>query len=370
MKNKFAILISSVILASLVLAGCGTAQTPNATPAENTPGDTVAAEGHVVPNSDVKLTFNIRGQVAEILVTEGQKVSKGDVLIRLGDREQAQAEAVAAQQDYDEFIRTAALSSAQAWEAYQEAQTTRAEAQLEWEKVDPNSIQDQIDTAQTDVQDKKKALSDAKDDLAKYLDLKDDNPTRRQAEADVRRAEADYNTALRKVEDLQREVDTPRAALDSALAAEAEAKRTYELSRDGANPEKKDVLASRLAAAKDALASYELSAPFDGVVTDVNTSVGELIGPDKFAVQMADFSQWFVETSDLTELEVVNVREGQQVVITPDALPQVTLTGTVVRISQSYKQQGGDILYTVKIRLDDSNPHLRWGMTVQATFNP
>jgi len=95
-----------------------------------------------------------------------------------------------------------------------------------------------------------------------------------------------------------------------------------------------------------------------------------LIGTEKYAVQIADFSGWTIETSDLTELEVVDVREGQQVDIAPDALPGLTLKGTVESISQSYKLQGGDVLYTVKIRLDGTDPRLRWGMTVQTTFQP
>ncbi len=42
---------------------------------------------------------------------------------------------------------------------------------------------------------------------------------------------------------------------------------------------------------------------------------------------MADFSAWYVETTDLNELEVVNIKEGQQVEIRPDALENLVLTG-------------------------------------------
>ncbi len=369
MHKKLLLSLSLLILASMLLTACGGAQAIP-TPAVVPPTDLVVAEGHILPNADVKLTFAVRGQVAEILVKEGQRVAKGDALVRLRDRQAANAELLAAEGAYDQFMRTVKLSTAQAWDAYQKAQLARGDAQLAWEKVDPNNIQDQIDTANTDVQDKKKALDDAKEALDKYLDLRSDNPTRRQAETDLRTAEANYNAAIRKVEDLQRQIDAPRAALDATVAAEAEAKRAYELGKDGPNPEQKDLLAARLAAAQDAFDNYELKAPFAGVVTDVNTTVGELIGPDKYAVQIADISQWFVETSDLTELEVVKVKEGEKVQIAPDALPGVSLAGMVESISQVSKVQGGDVLYTVRIRLDDTDPLLRWGMTVQTTFNP
>jgi hypothetical protein len=43
----------------------------------------------------------------------------------------------------------------------------------------------------------------------------------------------------------------------------------------------------------------------------------------------------------------------------PDALPDVTLMGTVESISQSFKQQGGDIIYTVRIKLDKVDDRVR-----------
>jgi len=370
-------------LCSILLASCGEA-TPTHTPASVDTTGVVVAEGHVIPHADVRLTFEVRGQVAEILVVEGQEVAKGETLIRLAGREQAQAALTAAnlalgiaQQEHDLFVRAEGLSGAQAQKAYHEAQIARAEAQLQWERIDPINLQDQIDDAQAAIRDTKDALDDAEETLAKYLDLKSDNPTRRNAETDVRNAEADYNEAVRKVEGLQRQLDAPRAALDAAIGAEAEAKRTYELSRDSLNPEQQGLLQGRLdnakaqaAAAQEALNHYELKAPFAGVVTDVNTNVGELIGVEKYAVQVADFSAWYVETSDLTELEVVNIREGQQVEIEPDAIPGLVLKGVVESISQSYKLQGGDVLYTVRIKLEDGDPRLRWGMTVQTTFRP
>jgi len=85
---------------------------------------------------------------------------------------------------------------------------------------------------------------------------------------------------------------------------------------------------------------------------------------------VADTSQWYIETSDLTELEVVDVAEGQNVSILADALPEVEMRGVVEEISQSFKSQGGDILYTVRIRVDDIDPRMRWGMTVEVTFEP
>jgi len=375
----------ALTLFSLLLAACGAQQPAPAVTSAPVVDEGVIAEGRIVPAEDLRIYPQARGTVTDILVREGQTVSKGDVLVRLGDRESAEASLAAAQLEltqaqraYDDFIRTAGLSAANAWKEYQAAQVARAAAQKEWEKVKPTDVRDEIDKADADVKDKKEALEDAQEDFDKYKDLKTDNPTRRSAEDELRTAEANYNEAQRKVEDLQRELDAPQAALESAIAAEAEAKRKFENTMDGtADPEQKAILEARLnnakaqsAAAEKNLSNYDIRAPFSGVVTDVNVAVGELLGPEKFAVQIADFSAWYVETTDLNELEVVNVTEGQRVEIKPDALENLTLEGVVESIGQSYRLQGGDVLYTVKIKLSDSDPSLRWGMTVEVVFLP
>ena len=44
--------------------------------------------------------------------------------------------------------------------------------------------------------------------------------------------------------------------------------------------------------------------------------------------------------------------------------------GTVESISQSFKQQGGDIIYTVRIKVDKVDERVRWSMTLEVTFEP
>ena len=127
---------------------------------------------------------------------------------------------------------------------------------------------------------------------------------------------------------------------------------------------------AQVASAENNLANFELKAPFDGEIMDVNVSVNEMVGPETWVVIVADTGQWYIETSDLTELEVVDVAEGQKVNILADALPDIEMSGVVDEISQSFKSQGGDILYTVRIKVDDVDPRMRWGMTVEVTFEP
>ena len=368
---------------SLLLAGCGGADEVATEPASREPLP-VIAEGHIVPADSLALLFAVGGRVDEVLVEEGEQVRAGQVLVRLADREQAESALAGAQlaleqaqQDYDAFLRTADRATATAWPAYLDAQTARAVVERQWEALDLDSIQDRIDDAEAEVSDRQEDLDTARETAGRYANLDPDNSTRKQAEDDLEQAQEDYNDAVRRLEAVRRERDGVRAALDGAQAAEAEALRSYEATLDGPDAEQDALLSARLhsaetqvAAAENALANYELTAPFAGTVTDVNVEPGQMAGPATPAVMLADFSTWYVDTSDLTELEVVKVTVGQRVTVVADALPEVELSGTVESIGQSFTVQGGDILYAVHIRLDEGDPLLRWGMTVEVAFGP
>jgi len=382
--KKWTKLMLLLVIPALILTACGgQEETPTPQP-DLLPVEAVIAEGHLVPKDDLTLSFTVRGKVAEILVEEGDMVHEGDVLIRLADREQAEAaltaaqlELTTAQQAYDEFVRTEGLGRADAWQAYMDAQVVRAEAERDWEDLNLDNIEDRIDDRRADVEDRKEDLDDAQVEYDKYKDLDKDNSKRKNAEDDLERAQEDYNEALRDLEEEIQDRDTVRATLDQALAAESEAKHQYEISLDGPNAEQLALLDARLSNAKaqvssaeNTLANYELKAPFDGEIMDLNISVNESVGPETWAVIVADTSQWYIETSDLTELEVVDVAVGQNVNILADALPDVEMSGVVEEISQTFRSQGGDVLYTVRINVDEVDPHMRWGMTVEVTFEP
>jgi HlyD family secretion protein len=316
----------------------------------------------------VNLSFQVRGVVEEVFVSAGDSVKLGDVLVRLANAGGAEAQVVVAQNTYDVLLRNESADRAKLWQAYMDAQIVRGKAEEKWQDLNVQSIEDSIEDDKATVEDRQQDVTDAQEEFDKYKDLDVDNSKRKNAEDALEQAQDDLSEAIRNMEDTIRERDEVRATYDAALGAEAEAKHQYEISRDGPNADQLMLAKANLDAAKDTLSNYVITAPFDGIVADVNVKAGEQATVETRAVSVADFSSWIVETTDITELEVVKLSVGQTVALVPDALPDLTLNGTVTEISQAYTQQGGDILYTVHITVKDADPRLKWGMTVEATF--
>jgi HlyD family secretion protein len=382
--KKSATVLSLTLSLIILLTACGSQATGTSAATPTPAANTVIAEGHLVPNQSVYLAFLASGRVDEVLVQKGDQVSQGQVLVRLGDREQveaalagAQAQVTAAQQAVDLLGRTADLGHAQAWQNYMNAQRAYDAAQLAWNQLDLNDIQTDIDNAQADVSTRTTELKTALTELDKYSNLPAGDANRKSSEDKWRTASINYDAAVLKVTDLTNRRDTLLAALDTARAAEAEAKRAYDDTQNGPDTDKLALAQAQLDAAKaqateaqSALDNYDLKAPFAGTVADINVSVHQMVSPQTWAVALADTSQWYIDTSDLTEMDVVKISVGQAVQVTADALPGVAMTGVVESISDAPQVQSGDILYTVHIRLNDPDPRLLWGMTMEATFPP
>jgi HlyD family secretion protein len=117
------------------------------------------------------------------------------------------------------------------------------------------------------------------------------------------------------------------------------------------------------------LAETELKAPFDGVIAQLNLKQREYVTPGALVAQLADTRTWQIETVDLTELNIVNVKPGAQVSITFDALPGFELSGTIKRIEGFGENRQGDIVYTVTVQPDQQDPRLKWNMTASISID-
>jgi len=190
-KTKIILLLSLALL--FTLSACGGKETPTPEPVESLSLDYVIAEGHVFPARDIWLNFSAQGRVAEILIEAGEKVSRGQVLMRLDNSEGSEAallaaelELISARQGFDDFTRTAELGSAVAWQAYLNAQTLRGGAEEVWEDLNLENLEDDIDDAIIEVRDTESDLEEALEEWEKYQDVDSGNYARQAAEDDLR----------------------------------------------------------------------------------------------------------------------------------------------------------------------------------------
>jgi len=408
------IVIITLLLA--IVGGGGTyAYTQRQASAESTPAPTatvaapiedsseVIAEGRIVPARQTALSFSMNGVLDELGVREGDTVSKGQVIARLRSArlvsaiEEAQANlAVAearliqAQQGPDaEDIATyrVAIEVAESDVKTAQAAVTSAEAQLARAKVGPTK--EDVAIAQRRVEVSKNALWAAqagRDAICGRVGKGAQEADCDQAQAAVNRSEQEVAIAKLQAQQSQRgpkaqDIAAANAQVDQSIAslatAEARVRRARaDLARAKKGPSAADVAVAKAQAdqarvavesARAALADMALVSPTDGVVFSCDAAVGETYGPNTPLVRLASIGDWRVETTDLSELDVVRVHVGDQVTVGIDALPDLVLKGHVERIVDQGHQDRGEIMYTVVIALDVYDERLRWGMTTVVT---
>ena len=194
-----------------------------------------------------------------------------------------------------------------------------------------------------------------------------------EADAQLALAQAQLETAKLQLAELQGGPSAKELALANERIANAQA--LLELANAQSveqqvalSKAQVDAAQTRLELAKAQLDKLSLKAPFDGEIVTVNVQPGEWVITGQPAVILADFGALLVETTNLTEIDVVQVSLGQSVQVAADALPGVEILGTVEAISEAFQDVRGDITYKARIRLEETDPRLRWGMTVLVSF--
>lgn len=332
-------IILALTAVSLVLTACGlpASPTPTASPIPTVIADTtIVADGRLEPVRFAELALSASGLVSEVLVKEGDQVKAGQVIARLeGSATQTLEDA-----------KTAALEERNA--AYENLRL----AQLALDNFDvPNDFSGQTPTEA--VEATLASLTDARAAYEPYKDYPTNDRTASEYRDRLDHAWTQYRKAIQWL-DLTTALEAAQTRLETAKA-------DYELL---SNPTFTEANVGKIAA----LATAELRAPFAGTITSLGLKVGEFASAGTPVVTIAELSMWVVKTTDLTEIDVVNVKEGQPVTVKLDAIPGVELKGNVFSISQSFSESQGDVVYEVTILLTTSDPAMRWGMTAEVIF--
>ncbi len=328
-------------------------------------------EARVVPNREAGLSMAASGLVADVLVSNGDRVEAGDVLIKLGNARQLAAVAQAEANLRNAELRVAELQAPARAEEIARYQANINLAQAGLQKVLDGAANGDMVAAQSRLASADAARREAQ---AAYdtVAWRSDIGALPQASA-LERATNDYVAAEAQLNDL---LDGPRQAdVVRAQAEVASAQAELDLFLAGSKSETIAAAEASVAAAQavliDAQAALDetiLRAPFAGTIAAVNVDLGESVSPGLAIVHLADLTTWRIETADLSELSVVNVQAGDRVEVAFDALPGVTLAGHVKHIQPIGENVQGDITYTVLVELAQQEARLRWNMTAQTTI--
>jgi HlyD family secretion protein len=337
---------------ALSIAACGSAPaTAVATKVPTVVADkTIIAEGKLEPIHYTELALNASGLVSDVFFKENDKVAAGDVIARLDAGEAQTLESAQAK---------AAQELTAAFQEVRDAQfkLDNFDIPSDFDKMTPNQAVDAMLIK----------LNKARADFEPYKNLSDKV---------LEETEAEKKSGV-----VKGTAKNFKKALDDAWAHYRKAILWLELESSVQNANARLVLAQRdskalqdpsfsseTAGARASLANAEVRAPFPGVITDLSLKVGEFAASGKPVVTVADNSQWLVKTKDLTEIDVVNIKEGQPVTVKLDSLPGKEFKGNVLTIGEHYGENQGDIVYKVTILLTDKDAAMRWGMTAITTF--
>lgn len=277
----------------------------------------------------VQLGFRVSGRIAEMKVEEGDAVHRGQMLATL--------DAV----PYEDTARAA------------EAQVAALKATLDKLIAGPRPAEIEQARAVHEERTAELQLAQQAFDRARQL-----RPSNAISQADLDQAAAN------------------RAA---AVARLASARESLRLLEDGSRPE--DIAAARanleaaeasLAGARTALADTELEAPADAIVLSRVRERGAIVSPSDTVYVLSLAQPVWIRTY-IAEPMLGLIRPGMQVEVYSDSAPEKPYTGRIGFISPVAEftpksvetpELRTDLVYRLRVIVDDADPGLRQGMPV------
>jgi len=183
------------------------------------------------------------------------------------------------------------------------------------------------------------------------------------AKAAVAKAEA-------QLEDAQREWDRVKDGFSEAdiavLEAElADAQREWERVKNGPTADDIAAAEARIAAAQAVLDQTEITAPFDGVITEVVSKPGDQVNPGMLAFRLDDLSRLLVDL-EISEMDIPRVEMGQEVALMLESVLAKEYGGTVVEISPVGTEAEGLVYFETVVAVTNPDEEIKPGMTAEA----
>ena len=261
----------------------------------------VTASGEIKPKNYINIGANAQGDITELLVKEGDRVRKGQLLAKIEDIQPAA----------DVEAQRATLTSAEAQSAASEAGVKAAD--------------ENIRTMQA-------ALAHDQADLDRM-------------KADYQRAEQLFNEKLGAKQDFEMKkyvYDAQVSAIVEARSRIIQAQATREQTAAQLSAAQKQIAQAKAVLVRfdDILRKHNAYAPINGVVTNLPVRMGESVVPGiqnsegSTIMTIADMSVITAEVK-VDETDIVNIHLGQVGDITIDAIPNKTFKGHVTEIGNT-----------------------------------
>ena len=272
----------------------------------------VSTENAYVGAETASITSMVSGQVLDVMVSDTQQVKKGDLLVRVNERDaeialaQAQAELMKAQRQYKQTQANSSALNSQVFVS-----------------------DDGIHSAEAQVAKAQAELNKAQDDLARRSQLSTSGAISKE----------ELSTAQSAVNNAQAGLDLAKAGLAQAQSSQKAAQSTLAaneaLIRGSNETSTPDVLIAQ-AHLKQAILDLErteIKAPFDGVIARRNIQVGQRVAPGTVLMMLVPISKLYVD-ANFKESQLAKVKAGQKAVLTSDLYgDKVEFHGTVVGFS-------------------------------------
>ncbi len=331
---------------------------------------TVSATGSIAPEAEVTLTFELGGKLKEVFVERGQMVKAGDPLAKLEtDSLELQVAQAQATLTLNEARLQQTMKKADA-EDIVAAEAGLDSAKANYEKVKAGPTEEELIVAKADMEKAAIAVQEAQAEYDRVawrpgVSALPQSAALQQASIDYERAKANYQQIAQP---------PTESELKSAWAQVVQAQTNLDKLRKNPEPEEVAIAQAQVDQAQAQLEEAQLTlkkaviiAPSNGLVASLGAEVGEMVSSGTPMVVLVDISTFHIDV-EIDEIDISQITDGQEVLITLDALPDEEIAGHVEAIAPTASVDGGVVSYVVTVAIEPTDAHLRPGMSANTTI--
>jgi RND family efflux transporter MFP subunit len=121
--------------------------------------------------------------------------------------------------------------------------------------------------------------------------------------------------------------------------------------------------------ANDQLKKYYITAPFDGIIADLNVTQGDSIASiSSYGTIATIITKNKIVTVSLNEVDSTNVKVSQKANLTFDAIDGLSVVGGVSQVDTIGTVNSGVVTYNVSIAFDSQDDRIKPGMSASASI--